>query len=91
MKITQLKIAPSLSFRDVSENNPLVCTVKLASDKATVETVLSQEDMHEMLRLVQRLVADAAERNIAEFVNTVTEIEGSQDNPPAIETSEAEQ
>ena len=75
MKITELKIAPKRSYALHGEDNPLVCTVKLSSDDATVETVLNDDDMHQMLRLVQRLVADAAARNIDAFVDEVTALE----------------
>lgn len=75
MKITELKIARKHSWAAASASNPLVCTVKLQSETATVETVLNDDDMHAMIGLVQRLVADAAARNVAAFCEDVTAIE----------------
>ncbi len=75
MKITELKIAPKRTWDAVSESNPLVCTVKLASETATVETALHDDQVHQVLLLVQSIVAEAAHRNVAEFVSQVTSIE----------------
>ena len=36
-----------------------------------METVLSDDDLNRVLDLVQSIVADAAERNVAAFVNAV--------------------
>lgn len=78
MKLTELKIARKHSWSEASATNPLICTVKLSSDHATVETVLSDDDMHAMIKLVQRLVADAAARNVASFCDDVTAIEAGE-------------
>lgn len=75
MKITELKIAPKLSWSSVSADNPLVCTVKLASESAIVETVLHGDQIQQVLMLVQGIVADAAQRNVAAFVSQVMAIE----------------
>lgn len=80
MKLTELKIAAANSWAKISADNPLVCSVKLSSDKAIVETALSDDDTRQVLRLVQRLVADAAARNVAAFVDEVTAIEASGDH-----------
>lgn len=75
MKITELKIAPSQSWQDPSASNPMVCVVKLKSDKATVETVLSEDQMHQVLMLVKQIVAEAAAKNVADFVAAVSQVE----------------
>lgn len=78
MKITELKIAPKSRWASASEDNPTICTVKLESETATVETVLSEEQVRRVLMLVQDIVAEAAERNVKEFVAAVSQIEGQQ-------------
>ena len=72
MKLTQLVIGPKEPW---NSNSPCVCTVKLASETATVETILSHDDMQRMLDLVQSIVADAAERNVAAFVGAIRTVE----------------
>lgn len=76
MRLTELKIAPTRSWDQMGNDNPLVCTVKLSSEKATVETVLHPDQVQQVLALVQNIVADAAQRNVADFVSQVTAIEG---------------
>jgi hypothetical protein len=78
MKLTELKIAPKSSWSAVSNSNPMICTVKLSSETATVETVLTDDEIHRVLDLVQHIVADAARRNVAEFVASVRQIEAPQ-------------
>jgi len=75
MKLTKLEIAPKSSWQPVSASNPLVCTVKLSSDAATVETVLHDDQIAQVLALVQHIVAEAAHRNVAAFVAQITAIE----------------
>ena len=75
MKLTELKIAPKSSWQDVSSTNPLVCTVKLSSETATVQTALHDDQVQQVLALVQHIVAEAAQRNVAAFVSQVTAIE----------------
>ena len=72
MKITKLVIGPRANWDPKSET---ICTIQLASEKATVETVLSDDDLNRVLDLVQSIVADAAERNVAEFVNAIRQVE----------------
>ena len=80
MRLTELKIAPTRSWDRPSDDNPLICTVKLSSEKATVETVLHPDQVQQVLSLVlslvQSIVAEAAQRNVADFVSQVTAIEG---------------
>jgi len=76
MRLTELKIAPTRSWDRPSDENPLICTVKLSSEKATVETVLHPDQVQQVLSLVQNIVAEAAQRNVADFVSQVTAIEG---------------
>jgi hypothetical protein len=85
MKIAELKIAPRQTWSPVSQINPLVCTVKLKGENAIVETVLSEDDMMRMIYLVQGIVADAAKRNVDDFVRQVTSIDATQIDatPPA--------
>ncbi len=78
MKITELKIAPKSSWSAVGSDNPLVCTVKLASENAVVETVLHDDQIRQVLMLVQGIVADAAQRNVAAFVSQVMAIESKE-------------
>ena len=74
MKITGITIQPRHSWEGVTEKNPLRATVKLSSDNATVETVLNDDDCQRLLDLVQDIIADAAERNVREFVQAVRAI-----------------
>jgi hypothetical protein len=71
MKLTELKIAPKRGWEGVSTSNPLVCTVKLSSETATVETTLHEDQVRQVLALVQSIVAEAAQRNVAAFVSQV--------------------
>lgn len=75
MKLTELKIAPKYPWQAVGSDNPLVCTVKLSSETAVVETVLHDDQIRQVLMLVQGVVAEAAQRNVAAFVSQVTAIE----------------
>lgn len=79
MKITELKIAPKAPWDVVGRNNPLVCTVKLSSKDVVVETLLHDDQIKQVLMLIQGIVAEAAERNVAAFVSQVLAIE-SEDN-----------
>ena len=76
MHLTSLTIEPRNRYRTNDEQNPMVCTVKLASEKATVETVLSDEQVLQVLRLVQGIVADAAKRNVDDFVAQAQMVQG---------------
>ena len=76
MQLTELTIQARNRYRDLSADNPLVCTVKLSSEKAIVETALHPDQVHQVLALVQGIVAEAAKRNVDEFVSQVTAIEG---------------
>jgi hypothetical protein len=78
MKITELKISPKLSWHPVGSDNPLVCTVKLAGENAVVETALHDDHVRQVLMLVQGVVADAAQRNVAAFVSQVMAIESKE-------------
>lgn len=78
MKLTELKIAARYSWTPVGTDNPLVCTVKLSSDDATVETTLHDDQVRQVLALVQHIVAEAAQRNVAAFVSQVTAIENKE-------------
>ena len=79
MKLTELRIAPKRGWENVSTSNPLVCTVKLASESATVETALHEDQVRQVLALVQNIVAEAAQRNVAAFVSQVTAIEAQKE------------
>ena len=72
MKISEINIAPKHKWQEVSEENQLRASVKLMSDKTTVETVLDNEDMEELLALVEHIVARAAKRNVEQFVAAVS-------------------
>ena len=72
MKVSLINIAPVQSWQEISEKNPLRATVKLLSDETTVETVLDNEDMEELLTLVEHIVARAAKRNVEQFVAAVS-------------------
>lgn len=75
MKLTQLTIGPKHTWSPASKDNPVICTVKLSSENATVETVLNDEQIQRVLDLVQHIVAEAARRNVAEFVASVRQLE----------------
>ena len=68
MEITEIRIAPSDNWRELSDDNPLKATVKLSSKETTVETVLDSTDMHELLVLVEHIIARAAKRNVEQFI-----------------------
>ena len=72
MKVSEINIAPVNQWRELSEENPLRASVKLLSDKTTVETVLDNDDMEELLELVEHIVARAAKRNVEQFVAAVS-------------------
>lgn len=72
MKITQLTIGPRNSW---DAKSPTICTVKIASEAATVETVLNDDDLNRILDLVQGIVAEAGARNMAAFVDAVRTID----------------
>ena len=72
MKISEINIAPVNQWRELSEENPLRASVKLLSDETTVETVLDNDDMEELLALVEHIVARAAKRNVEQFVAAVS-------------------
>ena len=72
MKISEIKIAPIHTWQDLSIENPLKATVKLKSDETSVETVLDDCDMNDLLDLVQHIIARAAKRNIDNFVAMVS-------------------
>lgn len=73
MKLTKLTIGPKNAWDAAS---PTICTVQLASESATVETMLNSNDLNRILDLVQGIVAEAGARNMAEFVSAVRAIEG---------------
>ena len=81
MKITELKIAPKRTWDTVSNDNPLVCTVKLESafQTTTVETTLHKDKMRQIMELVQSTVSEAATRNVAAFASKVTAIEAQKE------------
>jgi hypothetical protein len=79
MKLTELKIAPTRSWDRPGDKNPLICTVKLSSETATVETALHPDQVQQLLLLVQKIVAEAAQRNVAAFVQQVTAIEATKE------------
>ncbi len=72
MKISKIEIGPVNKWREISEENPLRASVSLLSDKTTVETVLDNDDMEELLALVEHIVARAAKRNVEQFVAAVS-------------------
>ena len=72
MKITEIKIAPTNSWEVLSKDNPLRATVKLSSDKTTVETVLNDDDQAEIIALIEHVIARAAKRNVEQFVAAVS-------------------
>lgn len=76
MKLTELRIAPKSDWSKVGPDNPMICTVKLNSENATVQTVLSDEQVQRVIALVQGIVAEAARVNVAAFVASVNQIEG---------------
>lgn len=78
MKLTELKIAPKHSWQVAGRDNPVICTVRLQSETATVETILNDEQIQRVLDLVQHIVAEAARKNVAEFVASVRQLEAPQ-------------
>lgn len=76
MKLTELKIGPQHAWKAQGIENPVICTVKLSSETATVETILTNDQIQRVLDLVQHIVAEAARKNVADFVASVRQIEG---------------
>ena len=72
MQISEITISPVSRWNPLSEENPLRATVKLASDETTVETVLDEADMNELLAMVEHIIARAAKRNVEQFVAAVS-------------------
>ena len=75
MKITSLTISPRHTWDAPSAKNPLRAVVKLSNDDSTVETVIPDEMMQPLLDMVSGIVAEAAKKNVAEFVAAVSAIE----------------
>ena len=75
MKITELKIAPTTRWSAVNAENPMRCTVKLESENTAVETVLSGDQMRQVLDLVRAIVADAARENVDAFCAAADQID----------------
>ncbi len=78
MKLTELRIAPENAYRSIGAQNRMKAVVKLDSDGATVEAVLSEDTMLRMLDLCAEEIAANAKRNVDEFVAAVSSIEGRQ-------------
>ncbi len=76
MKLTSLIIAPTSSWEKLSSRNPMKAVIKLQSEGSTVECVLSDETMRKMLELCADEIAENARKNVEEFVNAVTAIDG---------------
>lgn len=76
MKLTSLVIGPANSYRDLSNDNPLRAVVKLNSRESSVECILSDATMKKMMDLCADEIAQNAKRNVDEFVNAVSAIEG---------------
>ncbi len=85
-RIQELTIAPEKTWRAVGDGNPLRATVKLGGGKSTVGTIIPHDMMEPLLDMVSGIVAQAAERNIAEFVAEVSAIEA--DKPQQIEVTQ---
>jgi hypothetical protein len=85
-RIQELTIAPEKTWRAVGDDNPLRAIVKLGDGKSTVETIIPHDMMEPLLDMVSGIVAQAAERNIAEFVAEVSAIEA--DKPQQIEVTQ---
>lgn len=75
MKLTSLTIAPTRTYSPLSADNPMKAVVKLAGETSTVECVLSDETMARLLDLCAAEIAANAERNVANFVAAVSQIE----------------
>ena len=75
MKLTSLIIQHSNPYSSSIEGNPMKAVVKLASEHSTVETVLSDETMRRVLDLVAGEIAENTKRNVADFVDAVSQIE----------------
>lgn len=75
MKLTQLKIGARNEWGSQPEDRQMICTVKLESEKTTVETVLSDGDVQRVLDLIREVVSAAAERNVSAFVAAARAIE----------------
>ena len=76
MKMTELRVSPRSAYSPIGENNPLVATVKLQSEKTTVECVLSDETARKMLDLCAVEIAENSRKNVDDFVAAVSAIEG---------------
>ncbi len=76
MKLTSLTISGKHSWERPGRKNPLRAVVKLDTDQSTVECVLSDETMRKMLDLCADEIAQNARRNVDDFVNAVSAIEG---------------
>lgn len=70
-ELTSLKIEPRDSWRKVDADNPLVCVVTVKSKETSVETVLPQRSMHQLLALVRGIVSEAAAENVNAFCEVV--------------------
>lgn len=81
MKITSLTIAPVNSWTPLSPANPLKAVVKLASDNATVETVIPEDMMEPLLRMVAGIVSRAAVQNVNDFARACEGLEAVADVP----------
>lgn len=75
MRLTELKIGPQHGWKAAGLDNPVICTVKLSSETATVETILTDDQIQRVLDLVQHIVAEAARKNVADFVASLRQIE----------------
>jgi hypothetical protein len=58
MKLTELKIAPRHSWSKISASNPMVCSVKLESEGAIVESAIPPEEVEKIIALVSQIVSE---------------------------------
>ena len=77
MKLTELKIAPRHSWSKVSASNPMVCSVKLESEGAIVESAIPPEEVEKIIALVSQIVTKSVAKNVADFISQVTAVEAS--------------
>jgi len=77
MKLTELKIAPRHSWSQISASNPMVCSVKLESEGAIVESAIPSGEVEKIIALVSQIVTKSVAKNIADFVAEVTAVEAS--------------
>ncbi len=75
MKLTELKIAPRKSWAKVGADNPMICSVKLQSDDAIVESAIPPEEVEKIIALVSQIVTKSVERNVSDFVQEAKAIE----------------